>query len=98
MSSQTNSQDTRRKQLLYRANHRGIKEMDILLGGFAAENIAELDMADLDRFEALLGENDHDLLNWFTGQTAVPPHIRSNLFDTILLRQQSRLQEQQDTP
>ncbi|MEC9343422.1 MAG: succinate dehydrogenase assembly factor 2, partial [Pseudomonadota bacterium] len=29
----------RRKQLVYRANHRGIKEMDIILGEFARERV-----------------------------------------------------------
>ena len=33
------AEDHRRKQLLYRANHRGIKEMDLILGGFATARL-----------------------------------------------------------
>ena len=36
----------RRKQMIYRANHRGIKEMDIVLGGYANAHVME--MADAD--------------------------------------------------
>lgn len=71
----------RRKKLLYRANHRGIKEMDILLGGYASRHIETLDGAALDAFEALLGENDRDLLAWFTGERKPPP-----AFDTAVFR------------
>lgn len=85
--------DARRKQLLYRANHRGIKEMDILLGGFAAERIDALGEDELSRFEALLEETDQDLLNWFTGVEPAPERIRSSLFAAILQRQKARIGE-----
>lgn len=91
MTQQDNRFDPRRKQLLYRANHRGIKEMDILLGGYASEHVAGMDDTQIDRFEALLEESDRDLLNWFTGQTPPPDHVRSDLFDAILAFQQVRL-------
>ena len=79
--------DPRRKQLLYRANHRGIKEMDILLGGFAAAHIGSLDDAALDRLEALMDESDRDLLTWFTGEKQPPEGIRTDIFDAILAHQ-----------
>ena len=34
--------DPRRKRILYRAWHRGTKEMDLVLGGFADARLAEL--------------------------------------------------------
>ena len=65
--------DTRLKRLRMRAGHRGIKEMDIVLGGFADRGgLSDLDANDLDTFEAILGENDQDLLSWVTGQEAAP--------------------------
>ena len=63
---------TRLRRLAMRASRRGIKEMDVILGPWAAENLAALDADDLDRFEALLGENDQDLLRWVTGQAKAP--------------------------
>ena len=74
----------RRKQLIYRANHRGIKEMDIILGGFAERHVMGLDTASLDLLEAIMAESDRDLLTWFTGEQALPDHIDKVLFDAIL--------------
>lgn len=65
---------TRLKRLKFRANHRGIKEMDIVLGRFANEKLAMLSGKQLDAFETLMKENDRDLLVWFTGE-AVFPHL-----------------------
>jgi len=64
--------DPRRKRILYRCQHQGMKENDIMLGGFAAEHIADLSAAHLDLLEALLEEGDNDLYNWITGKVAVP--------------------------
>lgn len=83
--------DPRRKQLLYRASHRGIKEMDILLGGFAAGRIGDLDDEDLDRLETIMDETDRDLLTWFTGEQPVPARLRSDIFDAILAYQATNL-------
>lgn len=76
--------DARRKQLLYRANHRGIKEMDILLGGFANANLGDLSDADVDAFEAISVHLDRDLLSWFTGEIETPAEIAGEMFDRIL--------------
>ncbi|GIL00380.1 MAG: hypothetical protein BroJett030_02790 [Alphaproteobacteria bacterium] len=73
----------RRKRLLYRANHRGIKEMDIILGDFARLRLATLSEAELDQFEALLEESDRELLAWFTGERVVPARFNNPLIDAI---------------
>ena len=74
----------RRKQMLYRANHRGIKEMDIILGGYADAHIMAMPASALDDFERILSQLDRDLLMWFTGEEPVPPKLASSLFDAIL--------------
>jgi len=76
--------DARRKQLLYRANHRGIKEMDILLGGFASANLSDLSEAEVDTFEAIAEHPDRDLLTWFTGEVKTPDDVAGPMFDRIL--------------
>ena len=65
----------RLRRLALRASRRGIKEMDVILGPWAAENLPALEAHDLDRFEAMLGENDQDLYRWVTGQAAPPEEI-----------------------
>jgi antitoxin CptB len=79
----------RRKRLLYRANHRGIKEMDIILGGFASAWIDRLTMGQLDEFEEIMQENDRDLLSWFTGEANAPKEINNALFNEILHHQKN---------
>lgn len=72
--------DPRRKQLLYRAQHRGFKEADLLIGGFAAAHLATMEEASLDEFEALLKIDDHDLYNWIIGKIEVPANIKGPVF------------------
>jgi antitoxin CptB len=64
----------RLRRLSMRANRRGIKEMDIILGRYAGARLAMMDAGALDLFDALLSENDHDLYQWVTGQSAPPGH------------------------
>ncbi|WP_116598625.1 succinate dehydrogenase assembly factor 2 [Primorskyibacter marinus] len=64
--------EIRLKRLKMRSMRRGIKEMDILLSRYADARLAQLDSAQLDRYEALLGENDQDLYQWVSGQKAAP--------------------------
>jgi len=62
----------RLKRLRIRAWRRGTKEMDLILGSFADQNLDSLTPEELDSLEALMAENDTDLYPWFTGQQPVP--------------------------
>ena len=52
------------KKLLYRSNHRGTKEMDLLIGWFAIENLKKLNPEELKEFELLLNFTDKELSSW----------------------------------
>lgn len=65
--------DIRRKRLLFRSWHRGTREADLLLGSFAEEHLAGMSEAQLDRYEALLAENDAELFDWIIGRASPPP-------------------------
>jgi antitoxin CptB len=73
--------DARRRKLLFRSWHRGIREMDLILGGFADRAIAELSDCELDEYEILLELQDADILSWITGEQPVP-----TIHDTALFR------------
>lgn len=60
--------EARHKRLLMRAHRRGTREMDLILGPFAAAHLAGMSSDELDRFEALLDENDQDLYAWIAGR------------------------------
>lgn len=67
--------ETRLKRLKMRSIRRGIKEMDIILTRFSEEMLDKLDVQALDDYEALLAQNDQDLYQWVTGQTAPPAEL-----------------------
>ena len=60
------------KRLLFRSWHRGMREMDLLIGRFAERNLALFSERQLDLFEALLHESDPDLYNWIAGREPIP--------------------------
>jgi antitoxin CptB len=70
----TDELELRRRRALYRAEHRGTKEMDWLLGRYAKAKLADMDAAALAHFEQLIAVIDVDLQNWLMkpGVTADP--------------------------
>jgi len=80
----TESFDARRKRLLWRASHRGIKEMDLILGGFAQARIAIMDETELAELEAIIELPDQELLSWATKTAPVPPEHASRLLMELL--------------
>jgi antitoxin CptB len=57
---------TRRRRAAYRASHRGTKEMDIVLGRYAAARLDAMSEAELGTFERFLALPDPVLTQWFT--------------------------------
>ena len=65
--------ETRLNRVRFRAWRRGFREADLILGPFADRHAASMTPAQLDRFERLLDEPDHDLYAWVTGAAPTPP-------------------------
>ena len=83
MSGSTRSSadlDPRRRKILFRAWHRGMREMDLIMGRFADDAIAGFSDAELDEFERLIEVLDRDLLSWVTGEAEVPENYDSDVF------------------
>ncbi len=76
--------DARRKKLLFQSQHCGIKENDILLGQFAATHLEGMTAAELDMFEALLRENDHDIYGWVVGHQKLAPHVDHQVMAALI--------------
>lgn len=70
----------RRKRLVYRSRYRGVLESDLFFGRFADAHVAALTAEQLDRYEALLNENDHDLFAWISGRRPVPAEHDHDVF------------------
>jgi antitoxin CptB len=86
----TETAEARLKRMRMRSWRRGTKEMDLILGPFADAQLSALDPASLDLYDALLAENDQDLIGWMMGQTP-PPARFSPLVARISAHAQTRL-------
>ena len=64
--------DARLRRIRYRAWHRGTREADFMIGGFFDRCHAQWSDENLAWFEALLEEQDVDIMAWAIG-TAAPP-------------------------
>jgi antitoxin CptB len=73
--------DARRRRLLFRSWHRGIREMDLIMGRFADAWLDRLTSDELDQYEQLIQVPDPDLYAWVSGEGAVP-----TLHDTPVFR------------
>ena len=75
--------DDRRKRLLFRCWHRGTREMDLILGGFADVHIADLSDAEMTDLESLMELPDPDLYNAFSGEKPLDAEYRKSIFVRI---------------
>jgi antitoxin CptB len=69
--------DVRRRRILFRSWHRGLREMDLIMGRFADAEIGSLSETDLDEFERLIEVPDADLYRWITGEAETPENYES---------------------
>ena len=74
------SSENRRKRLLFRAQRRGFKEVDLIFGAYAEAALWDLDQAGLDQFEALLTAPDQDVYAWLRGAKPVPAEYDNPVF------------------
>ena len=72
--------DVRRRRLLFRSWHRGIREMDLIMGRFADAEIGAMAEADLAEFERLIEVPDRDLYLWLTGEAETPSNYDTPVF------------------
>jgi antitoxin CptB len=79
-SGKGGSSENRRKRLLFRAQRRGFKEVDLIFGAYAEKALPGLDEAGLDQFEALLTAPDQEVYAWLRGAVPVPAQYDNPVF------------------
>lgn len=79
----TNVLSPEKKQLLYRAMHRGFKEADIVVGRFAEAHLPEMTEEEMDLFKALLEVPDRELYAWIIGRETPPANYQSPLLEKM---------------
>ena len=61
--------DILKRQILYRSKHRGIKEMDLLLGDFVNKYINSFNEIELKELKFLLNMEDNTIYKWYFNQS-----------------------------
>jgi len=79
----TLSLEDRRRRLLFRADHRGTKEADMLIGGFVRACVDAWGEPEIAWGEALLHEQDADVMAWAIGTAACPAAYEGALMEAM---------------
>ena len=75
--------DARLKRLRFRAWHRGVREADMLVGGYFDRWHEAWSDADADWFETFLEEQDVDILAWAMGTASVPARWQGEMMTRL---------------
>jgi antitoxin CptB len=73
----------RLRRLKFRAWHRGTREADYMIGCFFDAHHTGWDAAAMDWFEALLDEDDVEIMAWALGTQAVPARYSGPLMEAL---------------
>jgi antitoxin CptB len=73
----------RLKRLQFRSHHRGVREADLMIGGYFDRWHEAWSEADMDWFEALLEEQDVDIMAWALGTASVPARWQGELMQRL---------------
>jgi antitoxin CptB len=71
------------KRLAWRAHHRGTKEADLLIGGFFDAHHESWGAEERTRFEAMLDEQDVDIMAWAHGVCEPPPRFSGPMIEAM---------------
>src|SRR5262249_52983524 len=75
---------TLRRRLLFQSRHRGVKELDLVLGPFAEAHLAEFDGVELRQYAVLLGEPDPDICDCLVGRWPLPGRLQNRVTQLLL--------------
>ena len=75
--------ETRLKRLHFRAHHRGVKEADLLIGGFFDAHGRSWNEEEIVLFEALLEEQDVDIMAWAIGTEVAPARYQGSIVTAL---------------
>ncbi|MEE2877478.1 MAG: succinate dehydrogenase assembly factor 2 [Pseudomonadota bacterium] len=75
--------EERQRKLKFRASRRGFREMDLIMGQFANQHIADMTEDELSEFERLLATPDWEVYAWIVGSKPVPPNYAGPVLDRL---------------
>jgi antitoxin CptB len=84
MNDNLGETELRRRRVLWRAMHRGLRELDLILGGFATMRLPGMSDSELAEFEAIVASADSDLQAWLLGGVPVPDERLSSTMTALM--------------
>ena len=75
--------EDRIKRLKFRAWHRGTKEADLMIGGYFDAYHATWGEPEITWFEALMDEEDVDIMAWAIGVTPAPQAYHGTMLQLL---------------
>ena len=84
-----NNIDLLKKKIVFRSEHRGTKEMDLLLGTFVRKYINEFSLKELEQLEDLLSISDDNIYKWYLSKNpknVIPQNRVSNLLKSFKIK------------
>jgi antitoxin CptB len=75
--------EIRLKRLRFRAWHRGTKEADLMVGGFFDTFSADWNDDQIAWYEALMEEQDVDIMGWAIGTIAIPERWQGPMMERL---------------
>ena len=75
--------DPELKRLHWRAHHRGTREADMLIGGFFDAHHAQWGKQDRALFDAMLSEQDADIMAWAHGVCDPPERFAGPMVEAL---------------
>ena len=76
--------ENKRKRLIFRSEHRGTKEMDLVMGSFAKKYVPDFSEDELGMYDEILNESDPDLYNWISGVEPFPANKSNAVYEKLL--------------
>jgi antitoxin CptB len=86
MSDTTRADDelaVRRRKLKFRSWHRGMQEMDLIMGRFADACVDAMGPAELDGYEQLMETPDPELFGWVLAEEPPPADVDSPMLQRL---------------
>ena len=85
-----NDLETYKKKIIYKATHRGSKEMDILLGNFINKYVELFNKNELQQFDLILDNDDDDIYRWILSKNDIPNKYQNRVFSLLLNNTQNQ--------
>lgn len=82
--SENETIENKRKRLIFRSEHRGTKEMDLIMGSFAKKHVPSFSEEELSHYDEVLNISDPDLYNWITGKEEPPANDMNPVLEKLL--------------